>query len=400
VLIATVMATAATLGAGGPPATAELPRGRSLGGRTIAVERKGDPGADRRVIVVGSIHGDEPGVDLNRNVPHRWRRTGRGRYFGGRRPGSEPEIRYAMRLTRAVRPDVTVWLHQPYGIVVPAARARLGLVRRSAKLPVRRLPRHRGTAAGWQGTELGNGGAFVVELAAGTPSRRTVRRHVRAILGVARRGAMSASAYQAQAPAPTEKQPATAAPKPTIDWDPIPFGAGRRAQTRRYARRHYGLRTMLLEEPKTIVEHFTVTRSYRATWSTFASNAADLGEKPGTCAHFVVDRDGTIHQLVRLRNMCRHAVGLNHVAIGIEHVGSSDGEVMGDRRQLRASLRLTRWLQERYAIRTRYVIGHAESLSSPFHRERVAAWRRQTHGDFRRSTMKRYRARLAARAGR
>ena len=28
------------------------------------------------------------------------------------------------------------------------------------------------------------------------------------------------------------------------------------------------------------------------------------------------------------------------------------------------------------------MIGHAESLSSPYHRERVAAMRNRTHGDF------------------
>ena len=67
---------------------------------------------------------------------------------------------------------------------------------------------------------------------------------------------------------------------------------------------------------------------------------------------------------------------------------------MGRRRQLAASLRLTRWLQGRFGIRTRDVIGHAESLSSPYHHERVRAMRRRTHGDFGPATMRRYRARL------
>jgi beta-N-acetylhexosaminidase len=70
---------------------------------------------------------------------------------------------------------------------------------------------------------------------------------------------------------------------------------------------------------------------------------------------------------------------------------------MGNRPQRRASLRLTRWLQDRFAIRTRDVIGHAESLTSPYHRERVAALRERTHGDFSRATMRRFRARLAPR---
>ena len=71
--------------------------------------------------------------------------------------------------------------------------------------------------------------------------------------------------------------------------------------------------------------------------------------------------------------MCRHTVGLNWTAIGIEHVGTSDAAVMSNRRQLRASLGLTKWLQSRLAIRPRDVIGHSESLSSPYHHERVQA---------------------------
>ena len=72
----------------------------------------------------------------------------------------------------------------------------------------------------------------------------------------------------------------------------------------------------------------------------------------------------------------------------------SDADVMGRARQLDASLRLTRWLQGRFGILTRDVIGHAESLSSPYHHERVAAMRDRTHGDFAPATMRRYRAQL------
>jgi beta-N-acetylhexosaminidase len=67
---------------------------------------------------------------------------------------------------------------------------------------------------------------------------------------------------------------------------------------------------------------------------------------------------------------------------------------MGDAKQLRASLKLTRWLKDRYGILIRNVIGHAESLSSPYHRERVKALRDRTHGDFARPAMRRYRRML------
>jgi N-acetylmuramoyl-L-alanine amidase len=195
---------------------------------------------------------------------------------------------------------------------------------------------------------------------------------------------------------------ALAAPlKPHVVWKPIPFGAARKAETARYALRHYGRATWRLQ-PRAIVEHVTATRTFSSVWSTFAADVpdAELGGLPGTCAHFVVDRDGTIYQLVPLDVMCRHTVGLNWAAIGIEHVGLSDAQVLGDPAEMRASLALTAWLMARYGIPLANVIGHAESLTSPLHRELDPAWRCQTHGDWLHADMVVYRARLAALARR
>jgi N-acetylmuramoyl-L-alanine amidase len=184
--------------------------------------------------------------------------------------------------------------------------------------------------------------------------------------------------------------------RPPIVQRPIPYGAARRREMAAYAQRHYGLRTFRLRDPHVIVEHVTVTSSIAATYNTFAPDRPDveLHELPGVCSHFVVGRDGTIVQFVPLSIMCRHTVGLNWTAIGIEHVGLSDAQVMGDARQLEASLRLTCWLKGRYGIALRNVIGHNESLSSPYHHERVARLRGQTHADMRHATMTRYRAAL------
>jgi beta-N-acetylhexosaminidase len=167
---------------------------------------------------------------------------------------------------------------------------------------------------------------------------------------------------------------------------------------RAYARRHYGLNTALLEHPHVIVEHYTAIDSYSATYNTFAADVPDpeLHELPGTCAHFVIDTDGTIYQLVPLTTICRHTVGLNWTAIGIEHVGTSDAEILHNRKQLAASLRLTLWLMHRYGISLPNVIGHAESLTSPYHRERYAPWRCQTHADWQHEDMNVYRAKLGA----
>ena len=386
--------------------------GHSAEGRPLEVVRTGD--GPRRVLVVGAIHGDEPasarvvravrgdsgvtvyavpalnpdglargtrgnarGVDLNRNFPHRWRAAARGRYWPGPRAASEPETRALMRLVRRIDPHVTVHYHQPYGFVNRSEGADPALLRAYARrtgMAVRRLPRYRGTAAGWQNRRAA-GEAFVVELG---PSGRGVKRHARAAVAVARPAAAAAVA------------------KPRTEWDPIPYGRRRVRQMRGYARRHYGIDSARLERVRQIVQHVTAGGTYASTWNTFAANSPDVeyGERPGVCSHFVVDADGSIHQLVRRDRMCRHVVGLNHVTVGIEHVARTDSEFWARPRQVQASLRLTRWLMERHGVARRNVIGHAESLDSRFYRERDPRFRGRTHGDMTPRSMRRYRRRL------
>ena len=130
-----------------------------------------------------------------------------------------------------------------------------------------------------------------------------------------------------------------------------------------YAQRHYGIDSYTLTDPKVIVEHYTVTPN-----SQFDLQHLRAGRpRQLSCMNFRgpaptswIDKDGTIYQLVPLDLMCRHTVGLNYTAIGIEHVGMSDQQVMDDSRQLQASLELTRWLRRRYGITIKNVIGHSE----------------------------------------
>ncbi len=184
--------------------------------------------------------------------------------------------------------------------------------------------------------------------------------------------------------------------RPPIVNRPIPFGPKRKREMAAYSERHYGERTWRLRHPKVIVEHMAETGSTQAVYNTFAPDVPDveLHELPNVCSHFVVGSDGRILRLVNLRTRCRHTVGLNWTAIGIEHVGFGDGDALGDRRELHASLRLTQWLRCKFQIPVRDVIGHAESLSSPYHRELVPSLRRQTHGDWRHSSMQVYRRKL------
>ena len=188
----------------------------------------------------------------------------------------------------------------------------------------------------------------------------------------------------------------TSASRPRIMSKPIPYGHKRKAEMAAYALRHYGINTWRLTNPHVIVEHYTASSTFSSAYWGFFSNSPDreLGELPGDCAHFIIDTDGTIYQLVPLSVMCRHTVGLNYTAIGIEHVGTSDQQILDNPAQMRSSLALTVWLMSRFHVRLGNVIGHNESLTSPFHHELYPAWRCQTHGDWTLADMDVYRARL------
>ncbi len=63
-------------------------------------------------------------------------------------------------------------------------------------------------------------------------------------------------------------------------------------------------------------------------------------------AHFLVDRDGTVYQMVPLNRMAWAEMDYNNRGISTEHVGYT-GEKL-TKRQLRASLLLLIWLHEQF----------------------------------------------------
>ena len=205
-----------------------------------------------------------------------------------------------------------------------------------------------------------------------------------------------ATAATVSAPTTATTPAPVSLPPPIHQW-PIPFGRARKQQMAAYSLRHYGEDTYVLSHPKVIVEHYTETATALQAYNTFAPDVPDseFGELPNTCAHFLVEPSGRIDQLVALTLRCRHTVGLNWTAIGIENVGLSDAQILDDHAQLSASLRLTRWLRCTFGIALNNVIGHNESLSSPYHHERVASFAHQTHSDFNHADMHVYRTRLA-----
>jgi protein MpaA len=198
--------------------------GHSAQGRPLRALEVGDPASARRVLVVGCIHGNEcagmpvirrlartrprldlwlvpslnpdglaagtrqnaRGVDLNRNFPSGWRAGGRlgDAEYPGPRPLSEPESRAARALILRLRPDVTIWLHQPQDVVrawghsIPAARR----FARAVGLPYRSIRWPSGTASNWQNHRFAHASSFVVELPPGKLDAALAARLVRAVL--------------------------------------------------------------------------------------------------------------------------------------------------------------------------------------------------------------------------
>jgi hypothetical protein len=212
-------------------------------------------------------------------------------------------------------------------------------------------------------------------------------------------GVLIAAALALPAEAPALPTPSVAVARPRIVADPIPYGAARRRQMARYSGRHYGHRIWRLRRRRVIVLHFTAGSSYSGAWRTFASNAPARGELPGVCAHYLIGKAGRIGELVPPRIRCRHAIGLNHRAIGIEMVQEAGRgshwaarQILSRRSQIRPALRLVAWLKQRFDITMRDVIGHAMVNHSPYFRD-LRGWRND-HADWLRAEVKRFRRRL------
>ena len=186
---------------------------------------------------------------------------------------------------------------------------------------------------------------------------------------------------------------------PRVVEDHIPYGSERKRQMAAYSKRHYGYRRWELSHRRVVVLHFTASSTYESARSHFASNSPNRGELPGVCAHYIVDKDGSIYETVAPRIRCRHAIGLNHRSLGIEMVQEAgrsshwaDRQILERRPQIRAALRLVAHLRSRFGIRMRDVIGHAMANNSPYFKD-LQGWRND-HTDWLWRDVKVFRERL------
>jgi N-acetylmuramoyl-L-alanine amidase len=153
--------------------------------------------------------------------------------------------------------------------------------------------------------------------------------------------------------------------KPRIVERPIAFGPEREALTISYLQTRYDLpATTSSISPRMIVLHWTAIPTLEGSLEAFGpeklpSARGDIqgGGALNVSAHYLIDRDGTIYQLLPDTLMARHTIGLNHCAIGIENVGGT-AETPLTPEQEKANTILVRSLAKTYPIE--YLIGHYE----------------------------------------
>ena len=113
-------------------------------------------------------------------------------------------------------------------------------------------------------------------------------------------------------------------------------------------------------QPKVVVLHWTGSTSALSP-GTPLPVPPSAGERrcreqgPSMWPH-LVDRDGRVQQLLPENRIARHCIGLNHLSIGIENVGTNSAPLTSA--QLQANLDLIEALSERHELT--HVIGHFE----------------------------------------
>ncbi len=99
-----------------------------------------------------------------------------------------------------------------------------------------------------------------------------------------------------------------------------------------------------------VVLHFTDGPSARSAINHFRQQSSQVS------AHYIIDRNGDIYQMVRDSDKAWHAKGANPRSIGIEHVALPDQGMSDD--QEKSSVALIKWLIASYSIPTSNILGH------------------------------------------
>ena len=147
-------------------------------------------------------------------------------------------------------------------------------------------------------------------------------------------------------------------------YKPIIFDSQRSQLSIEYLKERYGIvKDKPIIKPVMIVLHWTAIPTLEKTFDVFNRSTLPEARKGiqsagllNVSSQYLVDRDGTIFQLMPDTLFARHVIGLNYCAIGVENVGSEKEPLT--KAQLNANEQLIRYLKTKYPIE--YVIGHYE----------------------------------------
>lgn len=152
-----------------------------------------------------------------------------------------------------------------------------------------------------------------------------------------------------------------------IKQTPISFSKHRVDLTKDYIKQHYDLDVKNIKiKPKIVLVHYTGIDDFKKSLNRFKSETLPSdrpeianGGNVNVSAHFIVDTDGTIHQLMPLDFMARHVIGLNYNAIGIENVGGENAKENLTVEQLISNVLLIKYLKKKFDS-IEYIVGHYE----------------------------------------
>ncbi|MEM9299917.1 MAG: peptidoglycan recognition family protein [Bacteroidota bacterium] len=134
--------------------------------------------------------------------------------------------------------------------------------------------------------------------------------------------------------------------------------------TRLYAQDNYGINDYRITSPKMVVIHYTAIPTLDETLRYFKPDSLNASRKKiikksplNVGVHYVIDKDGSIYNLLPDSIMGRHILGFNHIALGIENVARDSSELTVE--QLNSNVKLVKYLSNAYPS-MQYLIGHQE----------------------------------------
>lgn len=157
---------------------------------------------------------------------------------------------------------------------------------------------------------------------------------------------------------------------------PIVWDAQRKFLTSIYRQKHTGdcdadkdgIEACIKITPKIIVLHMTelptLEKSFEYMKEPVLREERDKlisksYDRLNVSVHYLIDTDGTIYSLMPENYMGRHAMGVNHLSIGIENVGLNiDGPT---REQVDSNVKLVKYLMKKYKIKQDKLFSHSST---------------------------------------